>query len=91
MKRCTTFGIVLSGLVVATLPHLSFAQTDALAGVWQPNLAKSKYSPGPPSKSATLYIHGEGRNRRDSAIGINAPGNSTAAVLTHIMMGSLIQ
>ena len=87
MKRCTTFGIVLSGLVVATLPQLSFAQTDAFAGVWQLNLAKSKYSPGPPPKSGTLYIHGEGQNRRDSAVAIDAQGNPMADVLTHIYDG----
>ena len=87
MKRRTTFGIVLSGLVVATLPQLSFAQTDAFAGVWQLNLAKSKYSPGPPPKSGTLYIHGEGQNRRDSAVAIDAQGNPMAGVLTHIYDG----
>jgi hypothetical protein len=90
MKRRTTFlltSIVLSGLAVAALPKLSFAQTDAFTGVWQLNLAKSKYSPGPPAKSGTLYIHGEGQNRRDSAVGIDAQGNPTAAVLTHIYDG----
>jgi len=87
MKRRTTFGIVLSGLVVASLPQLSIAQTDAFAGVWQLNLAKSKYSPGPPPKSGTLYIHGEGQNRRDSAVAIDAQGNPMADVLTHIYDG----
>ena len=90
MKRRTTFllsGIILSGFAVAALPQLSFAQTDAFAGVWQLNLAKSKYSPGPPPKSGTLYIHGEGQNRRDSAVAIDAQGNPMAGVLTHIYDG----
>ena len=83
MKRRTKFlltGIVLSGLAVAALPQLSFAQTDAFAGVWQLNLAKSKYTPGPPQKSLTVYIQGEGQNRKLTAVGINAAGNALSQI-----------
>ena len=49
-------GITLMGLMAS--PELSFAQSgsDPFLGVWQLNVAKSKYSPGPPPKSQTMYI-----------------------------------
>jgi YD repeat-containing protein len=80
-------GLALVGLAIATLAQSAFAQSDPFAGVWQLNLAKSKYSPGPPPKSGTLYIHGEGQNRRDSVVAIDAQGNPTAGVLMHIYDG----
>ena len=38
----------------------AFAQSDPQVGVWKINLAKSKYSPGPPPKSATTRIEAAG-------------------------------
>ena len=38
----------------------AFAQSDPQVGVWKLNLAKSKYSPGPPPKSATTKIEAVG-------------------------------
>jgi len=32
----------------------AWAQNDPLVGTWKMNLAKSKFSPGPPPKSATI-------------------------------------
>jgi hypothetical protein len=74
-------------LAIVTFPQPGFAQSDRFVGTWQLNLAKSKFTPGPPPKSGTLYIHGEGQNRRDSAVAIDAQGNPMAAVLTHIYDG----
>jgi hypothetical protein len=78
MNRRTTLlltGMTVLGSAIATLPHASFAQSDPLAGLWQVNLAKSKYSPGPAPKSSTVYLQGEGQNRKLTAVGIDAAGN----------------
>jgi hypothetical protein len=77
-------GITLLGLAAAVLPQVGFAQTDPFFGVWRLNLTKSRYSPGPPPKSGTLYIHGDAQNRRDSAVAIELQGNPTAPIFTHI-------
>jgi hypothetical protein len=73
---CMTF----LGLAIVALPLPSFAQSDPLAGLWQLNLAKSKYTPGPPQKSLTVYIQGEGQNRKLTAVGINAAGNALSQI-----------
>jgi len=54
--RLVLAGITLMGLMAS--PQLGFAQSesDPFLGVWQLNVAKSKYSPGPPPKSQTMYI-----------------------------------
>ena len=57
MKRRTTnllTGLTVLGLAVAALPQLGFAQSVPWLGTWQLNLAKSKYSPGPPSVARPL-------------------------------------
>jgi hypothetical protein len=73
--------IALLGLAVATLPERGLAQSDPLTGLWQLNVAKSKYSPGPGPKSQTLNIQGEGQNRKLTAVGINAAGNAAQVVV----------
>jgi hypothetical protein len=45
---------VLAVCLVAMSPLSGFAQTDPSIGTWKLNLAKSKFSPGPPPKSQTL-------------------------------------
>jgi len=54
-------------------------------GIFQLNLAKSKYSPGPPPKSQTLNFQGEGPNRKVTAIGFDAQGNPLTVVFTDIV------
>jgi hypothetical protein len=73
MNRCTKFmlaGIALLGLAVAALPRAGFAQSDPFIGTWQLNLAKSKFSPGPGPKSATMNVQGEGENHNVTFAGI---------------------
>jgi hypothetical protein len=79
MNRRSTLmltGMTLVGLAV--FPQAGFAQNDPATGLWQLNLAKSKYSPGPRPKSATTYIRGEGQNRRTTAVAIHAEGKPPA-------------
>jgi hypothetical protein len=48
--RVRTLAVVVA--VVAAFATPSFAQNPV--GVWKANIAKSKYSPGPPPKSSTI-------------------------------------
>jgi hypothetical protein len=88
MKRRTIImltGMTLLGLAFAASPQVALAQSDLFDGIWQLNVAKSKITAG--LKSLTLYFHGEGQNRRDTAVGIDAQGNPVSAVLIHIYDG----
>ena len=91
MNRRTTLtltGMALMGLAFGALPQLaSGQQSDPFLGLWQLNLAKSKYSPGPAPKSQTLYVQGEGQNRKATNVGLDAQGNSMATVFVHIYDG----
>jgi hypothetical protein len=82
MRRTTLTltGMTFLGLAIVALPQPGFAQSDPLAGLWQLNLAKSKYTPGPAPKSQTTYIQGDGQNRKITAVGINAAGNAVSQV-----------
>ena len=78
MNRRTFTTTALLGLAVATaLPQASFAQTSPLIGTWKLNLAKSKYSPGPPPRSNTAIWEAVGQGFRTRTEGIDAQGNPT--------------
>jgi hypothetical protein len=49
-RRIMLTSIALLGLAVATSPERGLAQSDPLTGLWQLNVAKSKYSPGQRAK-----------------------------------------
>ena len=52
-----TILVVVMLIGVLTLPHTLLGQTQASwVGTWKLNLAKSKYSPGPPPKSSTVKV-----------------------------------
>ena len=51
----------LAMCLVATSSLSSFAQTDPVIGTWKLNLAKSKFSPGPPLQSLTLTYEALGQ------------------------------
>jgi len=80
-RRIMLTSIALLGLAVATLPERGLAQSDPLTGLWQLNVAKSKYSSGPGPKSQTMNIQGDGQNRKLTAVGINAAGNAAQVVV----------
>jgi hypothetical protein len=80
-RTLTTMALVFSAIVFATaLPQAGLAQGDPLLGMWQLNLAKSKYSPGP-SPKGTIYVRGEWQNRKATAVGIDTAGNPTVILL----------
>src|SRR5215813_14283435 len=67
MRTLKTFigvGVVVAFLAMclfATSSLSTFAQTDTIIGTWKLNLAKSKFSPGPPPKSQTLTYEAVGQ------------------------------
>jgi hypothetical protein len=66
--------MTLLGLAIATLPQPTIAQSDPEAGVWQLNVSKTKFSPGPGPKSLTLTFQREGEHRKVTLVGITAAG-----------------
>jgi hypothetical protein len=74
-------GIASLGLAAVASPQPGFAQSDPLLGTWQLDLAKSKYSPGPPPKSQTTTIQAEGQNHKLTLVGVDAAGKSTTSVI----------
>jgi hypothetical protein len=88
MNRRTLTTMALLGLAVATaLPQTGFAQSSPLIGTWKLNLDKSKFSPGPPPRSATVTYTQDGPNIRLTAQQIDAQGNPTTVVFMHIYDG----
>ena len=73
MKRLLMFATVLVLAVVACGALL--AQSNPAIGTWKLNLAKSKYSPGPPPKSQTTKIEAAGNGVKNTNEGIDGDGN----------------
>ena len=70
-------------LILAALSvSVSLWAADPAIGTWKLNLAKSKYSPGPPPKSATITYeaHGDGITRTGQSVG--ADGHTTSLQYT---------
>ena len=62
----------LSVLVVGS----ASAQTDSQIGLWKLNVAKSKYDPGPPPKSATTRIEAAGTGVKVTVDQVMADGST---------------
>jgi hypothetical protein len=90
MKRRTTCSLttkallVLAVVLIMALPQIGFAQSNLSVGTWKLNLAKSKYSPGPPPRSSTLTFtltfQAEGQGLTATTEVIDAQGNPTKVV-----------
>ena len=84
-RRTTLVSIALLSLVACAFRQASYAQSDSMSGLWQVNVAKSKYDPGPPPKSQTVYFQGEGQNRKVTIVGITATGNPQLATFAEFV------
>ena len=62
-------------LVVALAYTIAASAADSGVGTWKLNLAKSKYSPGPAPKSATLTIEAHDGGIKYTSHGENAEGS----------------
>ena len=86
-RRTTLMSMALLSLVACACPQASFAQSSLLTGTWKLNLAKSKYSPGPPPKSGNLTYRAEGQNVRRIAEGVDSEGKPRKSEWLHIYDG----
>lgn len=73
---------ILAVCLVAISTMAGFAQTDAFVGTWRLNVAKSKYSPGPPPKSQTVTYQAAGQGIKVAATGTDADGKPVAIQYT---------
>lgn len=73
--RPRTFALLAITLVVSVLVLGSIGQAaDNHVGTWKLNLAKSKFSPGPPPKESTLTIEAQPNGLKITVQGTNAEG-----------------
>jgi hypothetical protein len=56
----------------------SLAAADAAIGTWKLNVAKSKFSPGPPPQSATVTYAASGGGVKRTGETVNADGTKTS-------------
>jgi len=80
LVRALAFGAVLT-LGFPTM-RLSAQATDPASGTWELNLAKSKFSPGPPPKSQTRRFEVTGADVKYTLKGIDAEGKPTLVQYT---------
>ena len=73
---------VLATSLVALWPQPGFAQGDSFLGTWVLNVAKSKYTPGPPPKNQTAIYEVAGQGVKVTAKGTDAAGKPTTTLYT---------
>ena len=66
--------VILAVCLFATSSLSGFAQTDPFIGTWKLNLAKTKYSPGPPPQSGTVTYEAVGQGYKITIKGTDADG-----------------
>jgi hypothetical protein len=79
--------LLLAAVFVTAAPQVGLAQSNPLIGTWKLNLAKSKFSPGPPPRTQTLTVEADGQNLKSTADTIGAQGEATKIVFLHIYDG----
>ena len=72
--RKLTLGLILATAAIA-IASLSAHASDPVAGTWELNLEKSKYSPGPPPKSQTRTFVVTDQQVKMISKSIDAKGN----------------
>lgn len=68
--------------LAALLQQPAFAQGDPFIGTWVLNVAKSKYTPGPPPSSQTSVYEVAGQGVKVTTKGTDAAGKPTSSVFT---------
>src|ERR1700681_4578243 len=76
--RCTTTLAWVLTIVIASMISLSAQTRDPLIGSWKLNVAKSKFSPGPPLESGTIKYEPAGAGIAVTTDAVNAEGVHTA-------------
>jgi hypothetical protein len=77
--RALAFGVavVLAAVLGADIERLSAQASDPRIGTWKLNVAKSKYTPGPPPQSQMLKIEPSGQGEKVTSEVVAADGAST--------------
>ena len=73
-------------MLAALLPLIA-AQDNPAAGTWKLDVAKSKFSPGPPPKSATLTIEAQGDSVKTKLEEVEADDSHTGYEYTATLDG----
>jgi len=73
---------VLALCLVAMFPSSVLAQADSFLGTWTLNVAKSKYSPGPPPKAQTSTYEASGQGVKVTVKGTGADGKPLTTEFT---------
>ena len=81
-----SYGVGSAAVLVASLVVLAsqvgFAQGDPLVGTWVLNVAKSKYTPGPPPKEQTTIFEAAGQGLKVTTKGTDSAGKPTGTTYT---------
>jgi hypothetical protein len=81
-----SLGVGIAAIVVTILVGIgaqsAYAQGDPLLGTWVLNVAKSKYTPGPPPKESTIILEAAGQGFKSTTKGIDAAGKPTMTTYT---------
>ena len=78
-------GVGVAAVLVTCLVPLAsagFAQGDSLVGTWVLNVAKSKYTPGPPPKDQTTIFEAAGQGLKVTTKGTDSTGKPTMTEYT---------
>jgi len=75
-RRSFMISVAVTFIAAVALSAPALAD-DAWVGTWKLNLAKSKYSPGPPPKSATIKFEMDQGSLKLTSDGVNAEGKAT--------------
>ena len=81
MRRGQLRFVALCGaalLLGSVLARPATAQTNALIGTWKLNVAKSKYTPGPPAKEQTITYAAVPNGLKATVTGVDGSGNKMA-------------
>jgi hypothetical protein len=73
---------VLVASLVVLVSQAGFAQGDSLLGTWVLNVAKSKYTPGPPPKEQTTIFEAAGQGVKVTTKGTDSAGKPTMTAYT---------
>src|SRR5262245_56538984 len=73
--------VVVTSVVVLS-SRSSLAQSNPFLGTWVLNVAKSKYTPGPPPKEQTVVNEAAGQGMKTTVKGTDAAGKPVATLLT---------
>ena len=73
---------IVATILVGIGAQSGFAQGDSLLGTWVLNVAKSKYTPGPPPKEQTTTFEAAGQGVKVTTKGTDSAGKPTGTTYT---------